>query len=219
LGFWTLAPQASCDDEDIFGLFSSPRPYNEGDSEGPLSAGGVGPVLLVGEDICNNRVLGQMVNGVQAPCVEHEAPGGMVDADGLAELPEAVSSNIAADADAAAVGTQALLAIASEVGELPQAAACDAQDREGGGTTGEARGGVNASREGPEGAVEVGDGSVLEGVYRVRLVRQGDGIEVGPVQARREAALRAFLNHRIRQLQVLPPPSDNSPPPPPPGCP
>lgn len=40
------------------------------------------------------------------------------------------------------------------------------------------------------------------GVYSVRLVRQGGGVELGSGQVKREAALKSFYGQRILQLQV-----------------
>jgi hypothetical protein len=43
---------------------------------------------------------------------------------------------------------------------------------------------------------------IIEGVYRVTLVRKGGGVDLGEKQCKREAALKAYFNHRILQLQV-----------------
>jgi hypothetical protein len=43
---------------------------------------------------------------------------------------------------------------------------------------------------------------IIEGEYRVTLVRKGEGVDLGEKQCKREAALMAYFNHRILQLQV-----------------
>ena len=58
---------------------------------------------------------------------------------------------------------------------------------------------ISGGGSGDGGGLGVG---IIEGVYRVTLVRKGEGVDLGEKQCKREAALKAYFNHRILQLQV-----------------